>query len=58
MIQLACDEELRFKLGENLKKYLEQVVSWEVVADQYAEAYSLARYAKRTCQRVKFPPEF
>ncbi|HDM76398.1 MAG TPA: hypothetical protein ENG51_07995 [Deltaproteobacteria bacterium] len=58
VIQLACDEELRFKLGENLKKYLEQVVSWEVVADQYAEAYSLARYAKRTCQRVKFPPEF
>ncbi|MGB2958675.1 MAG: glycosyltransferase, partial [Bacteroidota bacterium] len=58
VIQLACDEELRMKLGENLKRYLETVVSWEVVASQYNEAYELARTACKTDKPVVLPPEF
>jgi glycosyltransferase involved in cell wall biosynthesis len=58
VIQLACDEELRMKLGENLKKYLETVVSWEVVASQYNQAYELAETACRIGKPVVLPPEF
>lgn len=58
VIQLACDETLRMKLGANLKYYLEQVVSWEVVAAQYEEAYRLARQAKQTGKKVELPLEF
>lgn len=58
VIRLACDEHLRLELGENLKHYLDNVVSWEVVARQYDEAYQYAREAKSSGQRVEFPPEF
>jgi glycosyltransferase involved in cell wall biosynthesis len=58
VIRLACDEELRLKLGENLRQYLENVVSWDKVAGQYDEAYRLAREAKRTGRAVELPLEF
>lgn len=58
VVQLACDEQLRMRLGENLKRYLEQEVSWEIVARQYSQAYALARAAKRTGTPVVFEPEF
>jgi len=58
VIRLACDEQLRLKLGENLKGYLDEVVSWEVVAGLYNRAYELAREAKRTGQPVVLDPEF
>lgn len=58
IIRLACDENLRLQLGENLRHYLEKVVSWEVVADQYAEAYELARQAKKSGKKVELPLEF
>ncbi len=58
VIRLACSEELRMELGENLKRYLDEEVSWEIVARQYAEAYRLARKAKRTGKRVELPQEF
>jgi glycosyltransferase involved in cell wall biosynthesis len=58
VIQLACDEELRMKLGENLKNYLETVVSWEVVASQYNQSYELAETACRIGKPVVLPPEF
>ena len=58
VIRLACDERLRLKLGENLKRYLDEVVSWEVVAGLYNRAYELAREAKRTGQSVVLDPEF
>ena len=58
VIRLACHEKLRMELGGNLKRYLEKVISWEVVARQYDEAYELARRAKSTGQRVELPPEF
>ena len=58
VLRLACDEKLRIKLGENLRRYLEEVVSWEVVARQYGEAYQIARDAKSAGSEVVLPPEF
>ncbi len=58
VIRMACDEELRLKLGENLKKYLDQVVSWDLVAEQYNEAYELARQSIASGHAVVLPLEF
>ncbi|MFW6181114.1 MAG: hypothetical protein ACOC8N_05140 [Spirochaetota bacterium] len=58
MIRLAVDERLRRELVENLKRYLEQVVSWEVVAGQYNRAYQIARRAAGTDQPVVLDLEF
>jgi len=58
VLRLAGDEKLRIELGENLRRYLEEEVSWEVVAGQYNEAYHLAREARRTGAEVELPPEF
>lgn len=58
IIRLSCDERLRMALGGNLKRYLDEVVSWEVVAGQYEEAYDLARKANKTGKRVELPLEF
>ncbi len=58
VITLATDEGLRLELGNNLSRYLEDVVSWRVVADQYAQAYEIAREAVRTGQRAVIPAEF
>ncbi|HML96469.1 MAG TPA: glycosyltransferase [Thermodesulfobacteriota bacterium] len=58
VIKLATDEKLRVELGENLKRYLENVVCWEVVVRQYNETYKLARKASRTGQPVVLDLEF
>jgi len=58
VITMACDEKLRLQLGENLKQYLDQVVSWELVANQYHEAYELARQSIESGQAVELPLEF
>ena len=61
VIALACDEQLRQtlgKLGDNLKRYLDEVVAWDIVAQQYNQAYELAREAKRTGPPVILEPEF
>jgi glycosyltransferase involved in cell wall biosynthesis len=58
VIELACNEEARMRMGENLKRYLDNVVSWEVVAAQYEDAYDLAREATRTGKPVQLPLEF
>ena len=58
VLRLACDEGLRMELGNNLRRYLEKVVSWEVIARQYDKAYALARSAKRTGRSAELPPEF
>jgi 1,2-diacylglycerol 3-alpha-glucosyltransferase len=58
VLRLACDEELRMELGEKVKRYLDKVASWEVVAAQYDEAYKLARTACRTGEKPTLPPEF
>ncbi len=58
VIRMACDEDLRHRLGDHLKRYLDNVVSWEVVANQYAQAYELARQAKATKSKIELPMEF
>ncbi|MFP4105624.1 MAG: glycosyltransferase [Phycisphaerae bacterium] len=58
VIRMATDEGLRMDCGEKLKQYLDNVVSWEVVSNQYAEAYELARDAQRTHKPVILPLEF
>lgn len=58
VIKLASDERLRLELGENLRRYLDRVVSWEIVARQYNETYKLARRATRTGRPVVLDLEF
>ena len=58
VLRLACDEGLRMELGNNLRRYLDKVVSWDVIARQYDKAYALARGAKRTGMPAELPPEF
>ena len=58
VIEMACDEKLRMRLGSNLHKYLENVVSWDVVARQYSEVYEIARKAVDSGACPIFPPEF
>jgi len=57
-IRLACSEKLRMRMGDNLKRYLDEVVSWDVVAGQYNEAYALANEAKKTGEKPELPMEF
>ncbi len=58
VIRMACDEEMRMELGNKLKRYLDEVVSWEIIAKQYDEAYNLAIEEKRTGKKVQLPLEF
>jgi glycosyltransferase involved in cell wall biosynthesis len=58
VLRLACDEQLRLELGENLKRYLDEVVSWELVVRQYGEAYELARQAKQSGRPVVLAHDF
>jgi len=55
---LAIDEGLRWELGHRLYRYLLDVVSWEVVAGQYYEAYALANAEVHDGMPVDIPPEF
>ncbi len=58
VIELACNEGARMRMGNALKTYLDEVVSWDVVASQYNEAYDLARQATKTQKPVLLPLEF
>lgn len=58
VIRLACDEELRFELGNNLRQYLDEEVSWNIVARQYNDAYEMAIDANNTGIKIELPPEF
>jgi 1,2-diacylglycerol 3-alpha-glucosyltransferase len=58
VMRLATSEKTRWKLGENLKRYLDNVVGWEVVARQYYEAYEMANEAKAGRLSIDIPPEF
>jgi len=58
VVELACNEGARMRMGENLKRYLDEVVSWNVVARQYGEAYELAAQATKTGKAVQLPMEF
>ncbi len=58
VLRLACKAQVRAELAENVRRYLENEVSWEIVAGQYDQAYRLARRAKQTGEKVKLPLEF
>lgn len=58
VIKLACDKDLRLEFSNNLKKYLNDVVSWEVIARQYKYTYKLARLKKIKSIEVNLPPDF
>jgi len=58
VIRLACDKDLRKQLSENLKKYLKEVVSWEIITKKYKDAYRFARLKKITGKEIDFPPDF
>ncbi|MAE65516.1 MAG: hypothetical protein CMJ18_14695 [Phycisphaeraceae bacterium] len=58
VIQLACDEQLRLELGHRLEVYLDEVVSWEVVARQYEQAYDYAFEANQTGKAAELDMEF
>ena len=58
VIELACSEDLRMELGTRLKHYLDTEVSWDVVADQYNEAYRLASRAREAGKPVMLPMEW
>jgi 1,2-diacylglycerol 3-alpha-glucosyltransferase len=58
IIELACNEDARMRLGNNLSNYLENIVSWDVVVKQYGEAYKLARWSVKNRKPVQLPPEF
>ena len=53
VLRLACDERLRQDLAINLRRYLLEEVSWDVVADQYSEAYELATVGSSPQSAVK-----
>jgi len=58
VIRLATDESLRIELGTKLRDYLDTVVSWEIVAKQYLEAYDLAIRKVRKRIPIYIRPEF
>lgn len=58
ILSLAANEDLRWRLGEKLKRYLNERVSWNLIAKQYIEAYELARGACRANRAVECPSEF
>jgi len=58
VIRLACNKDLRKELSENLKKYLKEVVSWEITAKKYKKAYRLARLKKIAGEEIDLPSDF
>ncbi len=58
ILRLATDEGLRWELGFKLYRYLMNVVSWEVVAGQYYQAYHAARAEVHDGVPIDIPPEF
>jgi 1,2-diacylglycerol 3-alpha-glucosyltransferase len=58
VIRLACDKNLQNTMSANLKKYLDEVVSWNIIAKKYKEAYRLARLQKIKGEEIDLPPDF
>jgi glycosyltransferase involved in cell wall biosynthesis len=58
ILELATSEALRMRLGNNLKKYLDEVVNWERIANEYARAYKAANDFIHKGKKVEFAPEF
>lgn len=57
VVRLACDERVRRELGENLKRYLDNCVSWDIIIPQYLKVYEDARQAVETGKPVDYPAQ-
>jgi glycosyltransferase involved in cell wall biosynthesis len=58
IVRLAADEGLRWELGDKLYHYLMDVVSWDVIAGQYYEAYEAANAEVHEGRPISIPAEF
>ena len=58
VLRIATNEDIRITMGNNLFKYLNEVVSWEIIARQYLEAYRLAARSVRKKRKIYIRPEF
>jgi glycosyltransferase involved in cell wall biosynthesis len=57
LLRLMTNAELRAELSANARSYLQQVVSWDVVAEQYLDAYAMAAAKMRYTAAEKTPAE-
>lgn len=57
LLRLMTDAHLRADLSANARSYLQQVVSWDIVAEQYLDAYALAAAKMRYLAGSKAPAE-
>ncbi len=58
VLRLAEDEGLRWDLGFKLYRYLMDVVSWDVIAARYYDAYRAADAEVHEGTPIDMPPEF
>jgi len=58
VVRLAADEGLRWDLGFKLYRYLMDVVSWDVIAARYYDAYRAADAEVHEGKPIDMPPEF
>jgi len=56
LVDLAGSEKLRRKLGDNLKKYLDKKVDWNIIVKQYYKIHEKAIKARKQGREVYFPP--
>jgi 1,2-diacylglycerol 3-alpha-glucosyltransferase len=54
LLRLMTRPELRAELAANARAYLRDVVSWDVVAEQYLDAYALAAARAAVAQRTGY----
>ena len=54
LLRLMTRPELRAELAENARAYLRDVVSWDVVAEQYLDAYAMAAARVAVAQRTGY----
>ncbi|HEY7781306.1 MAG TPA: glycosyltransferase [Ktedonobacterales bacterium] len=54
LLRLMTRPDVRAELAENARAYLRDVVSWDVVADQYLDAYAMAAAKVAVNQRGGF----
>lgn len=55
LLRLMTNADLRAELSANARRYLQQVVSWDVAAEQYLDAYAMAAAKMRYTSAGKTP---
>jgi 1,2-diacylglycerol 3-alpha-glucosyltransferase len=57
LLRLMTNPTLRAELSSNARSYLQQVVSWDVVAEHYLDAYAMAAARMRYASAEQAPAE-